>query len=54
MNELVVKWISLKEMDMVSRVQILNEATFISQGANTFRKRRNRTILSLAQGRLSD
>ena len=48
MKTLVVQWLSLKEMDTVFRVQILDEAVCILQSANTLGKGMPLTILSFA------
>ena len=47
MMALVVQWLSSWEMDTVSRVQILNEAFYISRSAKTqiYSPFRNRKII---------
>ena len=49
--EIVVKWLSLEEMDMASRVQILAETDCISHSTNTLGKGMNPIILPPAMGK---
>ena len=44
----MVSWLLSQEMDMATRIQILDMADFISHSANTLGKGMNPTILPLA------
>ena len=46
-----VYWLSLYEIDTITRVQILDEAFCISYGINTLEKVMNQTILLSAKGK---
>ena len=48
----VVKWLSSKEMDTATRVQILDQANCISHSTNTLGKGMNPIILPPAMGKL--
>ena len=47
----VVKWLSSKEMDTVTRVQTLDETDCISHSTNTLGKGMNPIILPPAMGK---
>ena len=47
----VMQWLSSKEMDTATRVQILDETDCISHSTNTLEKGMNRIILPLAMGK---
>ena len=45
-----MRWLLSSKMDMVTKVQFLDEAVWISHSTNTFRKGGNPTILSPTVG----